>query len=104
MVVVDAMHNLFLGLVQFHIRKVLGISTEEAQADEGCPVTKKEINKTKRLGCSQYEGTLSGANSCFEKVVHGEWDQSEAWEKVEEKKLDSAAHRKFWCLVSTSCH
>jgi hypothetical protein len=38
----DTMHNLFLGLVQFHVREVLGI--EEAQAETSRPVTDKEIN------------------------------------------------------------
>ena len=44
---VDTMHNLFLGLVQFHVRQVLGI--EEVQAEEtGRPVTDKEINGAKQ--------------------------------------------------------
>ena len=41
----DTMHNLFLGLVQFHVREVLGI--EEVQAEAGCQVTDKEINNAK---------------------------------------------------------
>jgi hypothetical protein len=41
----DTMHNLFLGLVQFHVREVLGI--EEVQAEAGRPVTDKEINGAK---------------------------------------------------------
>lgn len=32
MVAVDTMHNLFLGLVQFHVREVLGI--EDVQAEK----------------------------------------------------------------------
>jgi hypothetical protein len=48
MVVTDPMHNLFLGLVQFHIREVLGISIEEAQNDQGRPVTEKEMDNAKR--------------------------------------------------------
>jgi hypothetical protein len=42
----DTMHNLFLGLVQFHVREVLGI--EDAQAEEHRPVTGKEMNDAKR--------------------------------------------------------
>ena len=48
MVVTDPMHNLFLGLVQFHIQEVLGISIEEAQNDQGRPVTEKEMDNAKR--------------------------------------------------------
>jgi hypothetical protein len=43
---VDTMHNLFLGLVQFHVREVLGI--EEVQAEADRPVTDKEMNDAKR--------------------------------------------------------
>ena len=43
---VDAMHNLFLGLVQFHVREVLGI--EDAQTEKHRPVTVKEMNSAKR--------------------------------------------------------
>jgi hypothetical protein len=46
MVAVDTMHNLFLGLVQFHVREVLGI--EDAQAEKHRPVTDKEMNDAKR--------------------------------------------------------
>jgi hypothetical protein len=42
----DTKHNLFLGLVQFHVREVLGI--EDAQAKEHRPVTGKEMNGAKR--------------------------------------------------------
>ena len=49
MVVADPMHNLFLGLVQFHIREVLGISNEEVQDDPGHPVTEKEMDNAKRV-------------------------------------------------------
>jgi hypothetical protein len=44
----DTMHNFFLGLVQFHLREVLGI--EDAQAKEHHPVnpvTDKERNDAK---------------------------------------------------------
>jgi hypothetical protein len=43
---VDTMHNLFLGLVQFHVREVLGI--DDAQAEEHRPVTDEEMNIAKR--------------------------------------------------------
>lgn len=43
---VDTMHNLFLGLVQFHVREVLGI--EDAQAEKHRPVTDKEMNGAKQ--------------------------------------------------------
>ena len=42
----DTMHNLFLGLVQFHVREVLGI--EDVQAEEHRPVTNEEMNGAKR--------------------------------------------------------
>ena len=42
----DAMHNLFLGLVQFHVREVLGI--EDVQSEKHRPVTVKEMNRAKR--------------------------------------------------------
>ena len=43
----DMMHNLFLGLVQFHVQEVLGI--DEVQAEErGRLVMDKEINSTKQ--------------------------------------------------------
>ena len=42
---VDAMHNLFLGLVQFHVREVLGI--EDAQTEKHRPATVKEMNGAK---------------------------------------------------------
>jgi hypothetical protein len=45
MTVVDAMHNLFLGLVQFHVRDVLGI--EDAQNEQYRPVTEKEMDKAR---------------------------------------------------------
>jgi hypothetical protein len=43
---IDVMHNLFLGLVQFHVREVLGV--EDAQAEEGNPVTIKELENARR--------------------------------------------------------
>jgi hypothetical protein len=43
---VDTMHNLFLGLVQFHVREILGI--DDAQAEEHRPVMDQEINCAKR--------------------------------------------------------
>jgi len=43
----DTMHNLFLGLVQFHVREVLGIEEVQAKAEAGRPVTDKEINGAK---------------------------------------------------------
>ena len=43
---VDVMHNLFLGLVQFHVREVLGI--EDAQAEEDHSVTIEELEKARR--------------------------------------------------------
>ena len=42
----DTMHNLFLGLVQYHVREVLGI--EDAHVEEQRPVTDKEMNGAKR--------------------------------------------------------
>jgi hypothetical protein len=41
----DTMHNLFLGLVQFHVREVLGI--EDAKAKDHRPVTDMEMNGAK---------------------------------------------------------
>ena len=41
----DTMHNLFLGLVQFHVREVLGI--DDAQTEEHRPATDKEMNGAK---------------------------------------------------------
>ena len=55
---VDTMHNLFLGLVQFHVREVLGI--EEVQADASCPVTEKEINGTKHALATLNTKALAG--------------------------------------------
>ena len=43
----DMMHNLFLGLVQFHVREVLGIDKVQAE-ERGRPVTDKEINGAKQ--------------------------------------------------------
>jgi len=43
---VDTMHNLFLGLVQFHVREVLGV--EDAQAEKHRPVTVEEMNGAKQ--------------------------------------------------------
>ena len=43
---VDTMHNLLLGLVQFHVREVLGI--DDVQAEEHRPVTDEEMNIAKR--------------------------------------------------------
>jgi hypothetical protein len=45
MAATDVMHNLFLGLVQFHVREVLGI--EEAQKEKGHPATDKELSTAK---------------------------------------------------------
>ena len=42
----DTMHNLLLGLVQFHVREVLGI--DDVQAEEHRPVTDEEMNIAKR--------------------------------------------------------
>ena len=42
---VDTMHNLFLGLVQFHVQEVLEI--EDVQAEAHCPVMDKEMNDAK---------------------------------------------------------
>ena len=41
----DTMHSFFLGLVQYHVREVLGI--EDAQVEEHRPVTDKEMNGVK---------------------------------------------------------
>jgi hypothetical protein len=49
MSVIDGMHNLFLGLVQFHVREVLGV--DDAQSDENStsrPVTEKELDDARR--------------------------------------------------------
>jgi hypothetical protein len=43
---VDVMHNLFLGLVQFHVWEVLGV--EDAQAEEDHSVTIKELENARR--------------------------------------------------------
>jgi hypothetical protein len=43
---IDVMHNLFLGLVQFHVRVVLGL--EDPQAEDDHPVTIKELEKARR--------------------------------------------------------
>ena len=43
---VDVMHNLFLGLVQFHVREVLGV--EDAQAEEDHSITIEELEKARR--------------------------------------------------------
>ena len=43
---VDVMHNLFLGLVQFHVREVLGV--EDAQAEEDHSVTIEELENARR--------------------------------------------------------
>ena len=43
---VDTMHNLFLGLVQFHVREILGI--DDAQGEEHRPVMDQEVNCAKR--------------------------------------------------------
>ncbi len=45
MAATDVMHNLFLGLVQFHVQEVLGI--EEAQYEKSPPVTNKELSTAK---------------------------------------------------------
>ena len=46
MCTIDVMHNLFLGLVQFHVREVLGV--EDAQAEENHSVTIKELENARR--------------------------------------------------------
>lgn len=43
---IDVMHNLFLGLVQFHVREVLGV--EDAQAEEDHSVTLKELENARK--------------------------------------------------------
>ena len=43
---IDIMHNLFLGLVQFHVREVLGL--EDTQTEDDRPVTIKELEKARR--------------------------------------------------------
>lgn len=43
MVVVDSMHNLFLGLAQFHVREVLGIEDAQTKSDKSRPVSEKEM-------------------------------------------------------------
>lgn len=42
MVIVDAMHNLFLGLVQFHMRDILGIDAPQSDPDPGPAVLDDE--------------------------------------------------------------
>jgi hypothetical protein len=46
MATIDVMHNLFLGLVQFHVREVLGV--EDAQTEEYHLVTIKELEDAKK--------------------------------------------------------
>lgn len=46
MATIDIMHNLFLGLVQFHVREVLGV--EDAQAEEDHPATTKELENARK--------------------------------------------------------
>lgn len=46
MATIDVMHNLFLGLVQFHVREVLGV--EDAQAEEDRQVTIEELENARR--------------------------------------------------------
>jgi Transposase family tnp2 len=46
MATIDVMHNLFLGLVQFHVREVLGV--EDAQPEEDRKVTIKELEKARK--------------------------------------------------------
>ena len=46
MATIDVMHNLFLGLVQFHVREVLGV--EDAQNEEDHLVTIKELEDAKK--------------------------------------------------------
>ena len=46
MATIDVMHNLFLGLVQFHVREVLGV--EDAQTEEDHPVTIKELENARK--------------------------------------------------------
>lgn len=48
MLVIDGMHNLFEGLVQFHCRYILGINMTEADSEEVAP-TPKEIESAKDL-------------------------------------------------------
>lgn len=57
MVVVDAMHNLFLGLTQFHIREVLGIEEYKVKShgEKPKPIAEKEIAKARVVlaACSE---------------------------------------------------
>lgn len=48
MLVIDGMHNLFEGLVQFHCRYVLGIDGSEAETEETIPTT-REIDGAKKI-------------------------------------------------------
>ncbi|KZP02636.1 hypothetical protein FIBSPDRAFT_770421 [Athelia psychrophila] len=48
MLVIDGMHNLFEGLVQFHCRYVLGIDGSEAETEETIPTT-REIDGAKNI-------------------------------------------------------
>jgi len=57
MATIDVMHNLFLGLVQFHVREVLGV--EDAQAEEDHSVTIEELEKARRGprgSCTEFKG------------------------------------------------
>ena len=57
MVVVDTMHNIFLGLIQFHVRQILGIEAPQSSPVEERPVSEKEKAAAKRaLGDSNLAG------------------------------------------------
>src|ERR1700742_2537707 len=48
MVVVDTMHNIFLGIIQFHVRQIFGIEAPQSSPVEVKPVSEKEKVAAKR--------------------------------------------------------